>query len=267
MNAASAFSFAVPPASEDSMKRLLLSIHDVSPRFEREVDLLIERLGRHVPLDRTAMLVVPNHWGDAPIEAGTAFAARLRQWSGAGVSMFAHGWFHKDAATHGNAMSRFKARRMTAGEGEFLGLEERVATQRMVAARDLIEQITGRPVLGFVAPAWLYGSAALAALKTSGFTMAEDHMRIWHPATGTRLARGPVLTWASRSPTRIASSLLCARILPPILRHFPVARVAVHPGDVREPAILSSIDNALLSLKRTHLPSRYDDLLPDRMLK
>ena len=52
---------------------LLASIHDVSPRFEGEVDRLLDLLAPHVG-KRLAMLVVPNHWGDAPIVPGSASA-------------------------------------------------------------------------------------------------------------------------------------------------------------------------------------------------
>ncbi|MDI1295169.1 MAG: DUF2334 domain-containing protein, partial [bacterium] len=121
------------------MRRLLVSIHDVGPRFEAEVDLLLERLSRHVPPDRIAMLVVPDHWGDNPIVPGSHFAHRLRTWSDSGIAMFAHGWFHKDMADHRGAMAQFKARHMTAGEGEFLGLDQETAGQRMAAGRVLIE--------------------------------------------------------------------------------------------------------------------------------
>ena len=60
------------------MKRLLASIHDVSPRFEREVEQLLDRLRGHVG-DRLAMLVVPDHWNGAPMTP--AFAAKLRGWA------------------------------------------------------------------------------------------------------------------------------------------------------------------------------------------
>ena len=46
---------------------LLASIHDVSPRFESEVDELLDLLAPHVGA-RLAMLVVPNHWSSAPLE-------------------------------------------------------------------------------------------------------------------------------------------------------------------------------------------------------
>ena len=243
------------------MKRLLLSIHDVGPGFEAEVDLLLDRLATHVRLNRLAMLVVPNHWGAHPLVPGSPFATRLRGWAEAGVTMFAHGWFHRDLAAHGSAAARFKARHMTAGEGEFLGLDAASATARMMDGRRLIEDITGQPVAGFVAPAWLYGQPALDVLGACGFALAEDHMKIWHPPSGRILARGPVITWASRSRMRRASSLLVATLLPPLLRHAPVARVAVHPGDAHVPALLDSIDTVLRRLTRTHAPARYEDLL------
>lgn len=224
---------------------------------------MLDRLSVHAAPRELAMLVVPDHWGRHPLTAGSPFAGRLRSWADAGVGMFAHGWFHKDMATHEDAVARFKARHMTAGEGEFLGLDGATAAQRMTDGRDLIEQITGRPVAGFIAPAWLYGAPALDALKQCGFALAEDHMKVWHPPSGKVLARGPVITWASRSRARIASSLLAARLLPPLLRHAPVARVAVHPGDAHVPSLLASIDRALRRLGRTHRPARYGDLLTD----
>ncbi len=242
---------------------MLLSIHDVGPLFEREVDALLEILTRHVPLDRLAMLVVPDHWGEAPLKDAPAFAARLRNWSAGGVEMFVHGWFHRDVATHANGLARFKAQHLTAGEGEFLGLDRAEATSRMTDGRALIEDIIGRPVSGFIAPAWLYGEGAKAALTTSGFALAEDHMRVWEPASDAVLARGPVVTWASRSRARILSSLAVAAVARAGLFRFPVLRVAVHPGDTRVPALVRSIDRTLASLAARRLPICYTDLLKD----
>ena len=92
---------------------LLASIHDVSPRFESEVDRLIDKLRRRVG-DRLAMLVVPNHWGDAPIIPGSPFASRLRDWADAGLEMFLHGYYHRDHANHKRTADRLRARVMTA---------------------------------------------------------------------------------------------------------------------------------------------------------
>ena len=132
----------------------------------------------------------------------------------------------------------------------------------MAAGRDLVEDVTGKAVAGFVAPAWLYGEGALAALRSSDFALAEDHMRVWRPQTGETLARGPVITWASRSPMRTASSLAFAALARTALQPLDVVRVAAHPGDTSKAAILSSIARTLERLARHRQAGRYAELLP-----
>jgi len=237
---------------------LLVSIHDVSPRFEAEIDGLLDLLTPHVG-DRLAMLVVPNHWGDAPLIAGSPFATRLRDWADRGVEMFLHGFYHRDEAAHAGLSNRLRARVMTAGEGEFLGLSREDASNRIAAGRKLVADIIGRDVDGFVAPAWLYGQGALEALETSAIPLAEDHWRVWSPAQRRDLARSPVITWASRTRARLASSLLAAATL----RHLrtSVLRVGVHPPDCRHPALVKSIDATLTAAARRRRVASYGSLL------
>lgn len=235
---------------------LLASIHDVSPRFDREVERLIAVLRPHVG-ERIAMLVVPNHWGDAPIVPGSPFATKLRRWAEAGFEMFLHGYYHRDDATHAGA-NRLRARWMTAGEGEFLGLSRSQAADRIRQGRALIEDVTGRSIAGFVAPAWLYGPEALDALSDCSIPIAESHWRVWSPASGAELAKGPVITWASRSRARLASSLAAAAVLRRSPAH--VLRVGVHPPDIRHPAILRSVRKTLKTATRYRQPMRYSEL-------
>ena len=215
-------------------------------------------LGRHVG-NRLAMLVVPNHWGDAPIVPGSPFATRLRGWADQGVEMFLHGYYHKDDTRHEAGPDKLRARFMTAGEGEFLGLSRAEAAARINDGRSLVEDTIGRSIDGFVAPAWLYGGGALEALADAAVPLAEDHFRVWSPASGQRLASGPVITWASRTRMRLASSLAAAAVL----RHAPleVLRIGVHPPDVRHPALVRSIGKTLGRATRSRRPARYSDLL------
>ncbi len=234
---------------------LLASIHDVGPRFAGAVDALAERLDRHLGAARFAMLVVPDHWGEAPLAADPAYARRLRGWADAGVEMFVHGWSHRDPAPAG-----FAATHMTAGEGEFAALPRAEALARMVRARAVVEDATGRPAAGFIAPAWLYSDGARAALGDAGFALAEDHFRVWRPVDGAVLARGPVITWASRSRARRLSSRAVAFAGRHVLTSQNVVRIAVHPGDVRAPDIVNSIDRTIAKVRRTHDARRYADL-------
>jgi predicted deacetylase len=238
-----------------------MSLHDVSPRFESAVDLLHSQLERH-GARHLAMLVVPNFWGEAPILRGTPFATRLRVWADQGVEMFLHGSEHRGRTRHRGWVDRLKANHMTAGEGEFLGIDLAVAASRIAAGRALIEDITGRPVAGFVAPAWLYGPGALDALQKAGIGILEDHWRVWDAASGHTIARSPVITWATRTPARKASSLAVAAIA----RSLPgprVMRLAVHPNDVTSRRVRRSISMTVDRLRRGRIVSRYADLAAD----
>ena len=237
-------------------RRLIASIHDVAPKFEAQVDALADRLTRLLGGPTFAMLVVPDHWGEAPLAAAPTYAAKLRAWADAGVEMFLHGFTHRDDAP----VKGFAQRHMTAGEGEFAALDVDTAVARLRDGRRIVEDAIGRPVAGFVAPAWLYSAGAKEAVAHSGFALAEDHWRVWDPRTGTILSRGPVITWASRSPGRIRSSLTVARVARALPFTLPTARIAVHPGDTTVPALLDSIEATYATFARTHVPSRYADL-------
>ena len=241
-------------------KRLIASIHDVHPGSLDAVERLGAQFEQHLGGPRYAMLVVPDHWGRNAIAGNSAFAAKLRGWADRGIEMFVHGWFHQDCSEH-SGVAALKARHMTASEGEFLGLARDEAARRMADGKALLEDIIGRPATGFIAPAWLYGPGAMEALVASGFALAEDHMKVWRTASGEVLAKGPVITWASRSRARTASSLLAAALGRTFLSPLPTVRVAVHPGDVTKPSIVESIDRTLAAFTRNRAVGRYADLL------
>ena len=102
-----------------------------------------------------------------------------------------------------------------------------------------------------------YDEALAFYVGKLGFALAEDHWKVWRPGSDEVLCRGPVITWASRSPARIASSLLAARALPAILSAAPVVRVGVHPGDAGVPALMASIDRTVARLSRSREAARY----------
>ncbi len=237
--------------------RLLASIHDVTPHFESPVDALFDRLSSLLGGPRMAMLVVPDFENGAPLAGNAAYAAKLRGWADAGVEMFLHGWCHRDDARK----KGFMQKHMTAGAGEFAQLSRDEALRRLTEGRKVVEDAIGRPVVGFIAPAWLYSKDSLDALRDGGFALAEDHLKVWQPTTGKVVSKGPVITWASRSKGRIASSLMvaaAARAAPWALRD---ARIAVHPPDTTVPALLDSIDATYRKFMKTHVPARYGDLV------
>ena len=238
-------------------RRLFASVHDVSPRFEPEIDGLIDLLAPHVG-HRIALLVVPNHWDQSPIIRGSPFAGRLRSWAEAGFEIFLHGFYHRDGSRHESVTDRLRARWMTDREGEFLGLPKDVAKARIGKGRALLEDVTGLPVTGFVAPAWLYGPGALVALAECEIPIAEDHFTVWSPKSGATLSRSPVVTWASRTRMRLESSLVSAAAL----RRLPTPdlRIGVHPADCRSRRLMDSIQATLSIALRGRSASAYSEL-------
>ena len=243
-----------------TQRRLLASIHDVTPyhlaRLERLVPMVENVLGR----GKFALLVVPDFHGQGRLDKDSAFGKRLRAWADDGCEIFLHGFTHLDDAVHTSKNAALKARRLTAGEGELLGLDFDEASRKLIEGRKMVEDITGRPVAGFVAPAWLYSAQSLHALAEQGFTLCESHFRVWNPQNAQVYVRGPVITYASRTPTRMLSSLLWSRIATVILSQSKVVRLAVHPHDVDAPELLYEIDRALRVFSRSHAASSYQNL-------
>lgn len=239
---------------------IVVSVHDVTPRhFERlrRIDRVLEECGLN---SRYSMLVVPDFWHRWPLSDFPDFQAWLRERASAGVEMVLHGYHHIDEISHTGAATRWKARVLTAGEGEFLGLDETEALRRLQHGRDLLERLVGRPVEGFVAPAWLYGEASTRALRTLGFAFAEDHWRVWCPRSGVTLARSPVVSYASRSRARIAGSLVWSRLAGTLLAPARVVRLALHPHDFDHERLVGEIDRALRGFLATRQPSSYREL-------
>ncbi|WP_219894465.1 polysaccharide deacetylase family protein [Aquisediminimonas profunda] len=243
------------------VRSLLASIHDVTPVHARRLERLVPLVQEHVGVGRFALLAVPDFHGEGGIESDRGFAARLRGWSDDGCEVFLHGYLHRDSARHTGALSRLKANHLTAGEGEFLGLDHATALRLLADGRNRVEDVIGRPVAGFIAPAWLYGKAALQAIADLDFPVAEDHFRVWHPASGRVLARGPVITYASRTQMRMLSSLLWSRIATLALQPATTVRLGVHPHDLDAPELVREISRALGVLSQSHPPGQYANLL------
>jgi uncharacterized protein len=74
------------------------------------------------------------------------------------------------------------------------------------------------------------------------------------------LSRGPVITWATRTPFRKATSLLAAAVARRLLAPLPVVRLAVHPADTGHASTLASIEKSLISLLERRHAAHYSEL-------
>ncbi len=217
--------------------KLLVSIHDVTPALERDVralwDLCAER--GLVP----ALLVVPNWHGGWPIEEYPRFAAWLRARAREGAEVFLHGERHDEHGRRRSPGDRLRAWGATAREGEFLGLDEREAGARIGRGMRALERVGLEPI-GFVAPAWLAREDTYRAVQRAGLRISEDADCIHLHARATRLP-SPVVRWSARSPARAHLSAAVADARWWWQRGHWLARIALHPGDIRHPATAASV--------------------------
>ena len=183
------------------------------------------------------LLVVPAYHGkcSAQQEFERAMTAQLA----AGHELALHGYFHLDPQVPSDVIDWFRRRIYTAGEGEFCGLSEEEARERLtLGARWFAAR--GWPLAGFVAPAWLLGPGAWKALRT------RDGLQ--YTSTLTRLVAlpeayaipAPCLTYSVRSAWRRPTSIVWNTALSRITRHSPVLRLGLHPNDAESDSVRRS---------------------------
>jgi hypothetical protein len=219
-----------------------VSIHDVSPAWKAEIEDALEMTRRRGV--RAALLVVPNFHAQWPLESDGAFCERLRELQADRHEIYLHGFFH--AASDRRAGSRlkwaFRQRVVSAGEAEFASVSRSEAAARLDRGRRVLEDVGLRPT-GFVAPAWSMPSWLVPMLGDRGYEFSEDHTHVYDPARNRRRP-SVVLNWASRSPARLASTVLWCRLAKHARALVP-ARIAIHPADMRLLLLRKEIDALL----------------------
>lgn len=226
-------------------RRLLIAIHDVTPATYDRVVYLIGMLRNLRKNVRYTLLVTPDHWHRDPMEASPVFCRWLRAEAARGTEIFLHGLYHVQERPCTSGGERLRARLWTAGEGEFLCLDENEAASRLAEGRQRLEAVIGRSVTGFVAPAWLYGPGTRRALRAEGFEIAEDRWSVWSPVLSRRLAWSPVIAYSSRSRLRVGLSVLWSRMAEVLLSGVGWLRIGLHPADVSRPALLDELARLL----------------------
>ncbi len=237
-----------------------VSIHDVSPAWEREVEqalALCAAIG-----SRPALLVVPDMHHRAALGVHPAYCDRLRALSAAGHEVYLHGYHHvapprADDGVGEGVRYFFAQRVVSAGEAEFAALEQRPG--EALLDRGLAElRALGLTVEGFVPPAWARRAWLLPALRARAIPFTEDQLFVYQPVTGERRLC-PAINYASRTLGRRISSVAYARLARLYPRAGLSVRVAIHPADLRHEVLVRET-RALLDWARGRTTDRAMDL-------
>ena len=211
-----------------------VSIHDVSPAWEAEVDAALDAFAK-VGV-KPALLVVPNFHGKSSLAEHPKYAEKLAGFQKDGHEIFLHGFFHRSGlggetarSDAGKVESFFRQKVVSAGEAEFADVSKDEAAKRLDDGITMLKE-SGLSLDGFIAPAWSFPKWLLPLLGERGLSFTEDHTHVYDPVRAKKRA-SLVLNFASRTPARLFSSVAWARLAKPARRVLPT-RIAIHPADM-----------------------------------
>jgi len=216
--------------------KLLIALHDVTPAFERETRALWDACQARGVIP--ALFVVPNWHGQWPLERHPKFIDWLRARAGDGADIFLHGERHDEDGTSRPWRDQLRALGRTAGEGEFLSLDDEEARCRIERGLAVLGDAGIRPV-GFVAPAWLWQGHTRRIIDALGLAFSEDDRAIYLHHRGIHLD-SPVIRWSARTAARATFSVLAARVMTWFYQRHWLVRIALHPTDLQRPTTAES---------------------------
>ena len=215
-------------------------IHDVAEARLAGCERVIAALQEVAPLPLT-LLAVPRFHHAAPTPS---FEQWLGARSGIGDELALHGHTHLDEGLPRGTIDRLRRRVYTRGEGEFWDLDEAGAAARLRAGIDWFGR-NGWPLRGFVAPAWLLGPGAWAALRTCREFAYTATLRHLYLLPGEGRITSQAIVYSTSTAWRRRSSIAWAAVLGRMLADNPVMRFELHPHDADHAGVRRSWQRAL----------------------
>lgn len=209
---------------------LTVVLHDVAaetwPDYQPFVEA-VDAIGG-VPI---TWLVVPDFHQRNPLEQQPDFCHLLDQRVQRGDELVLHGCYHADLEPAPKTPRDWFMRRVYTHEGEFYGLNEQAAGERLAHGLELFRRQQW-PLHGFVAPAWLMSEGTRRALASSDlvYTSDPDHLYLLPDFSAIT---APGLVWSARSPWRRGVSWLVSERQLRQSRSAPLLRLGLHPVDMR----------------------------------
>jgi len=239
-------------------------IHDVADARLAGCERVIAALEEVAPSLPLTFLAVPRFHRAAPSRS-------LERWlsarSARGDELALHGHVHLDEGRPRGGLDRIRRRVYTRGEGEFCDLDAPSASARLRAGIDWFAG-NGWPLRGFVAPAWLLGPGAWAALRAERFAYTAT-LRHLHLLPGDARIASQAIVYSTSSAWRRHSSIAWAGALATWQRHNPVLRFELHPHDADHAGVRRSwqrlLERALRSRDAFTVAQLCDRWRADRM--
>jgi uncharacterized protein len=238
------------------VKSLVVSLHDVSPLTQGLCDKILVEL-RELGISQISLLVIPNHHGRAPIRESPAFQRWLTKAIGAGHEPVLHGYYHRRERERADSFLRILATEYyTAGEGEFYNLSQAEAAKLL--ERGLADlSFLPRKIAGFIAPAWLLGAEAEAAVRELGFlyTTRLSKVRVFN---GNGDIASQSLVWSTRASWRVSMSLVWNQSLSLCLGGARLIRFGIHPPDAQQAMVWKQVRKLIMAFRNSRECVSYE---------
>ncbi len=245
------------------MRNLVVSIHDVSPLTQASCARILDDL-REIGVPIASLLIIPNHHQRAPVTDHREFQGWLKAKVNEGHEPILHGYFHARSPKHTDAgLVKFTNQIYTAGEGEFYDLDRLEASRRLRLGLNDLEFLQ-RPISGFVAPAWLLGFEAEAAVRQVGFRYITTIGSV-NVFDGVHRYVSRSLVWSTRSSWRRMASLAWNQGLVARLREKTLLRIAIHPSDREIPMVWSQVKSVVVSSLEDRRPLSYEKFIANHL--
>lgn len=259
------------------LRYLIVSIHDVTPKFYTQIEEIINRLQK-IRVDKTNLLLVPDwlpnskpHEND--LRRHPKFVDFLKDLNKNGFSFAQHGLYHKSLKRKGCYKGPVQ---YVMGEYIAIGLAEMQnlnypETMQVINQGQKIFTETGLEAKGCVPPWWQASPAAISAIIESrkfDYYMATD---FWH--LFGRFSTVPITDLKSRQ-THISREL-CFEPRDKLADYFTrglewlvtrceqasVIRFGIHPSDVENEELFNHILGRIEEVKQERELVTYPELL------
>ena len=212
-------------------RSLVVSLHDVSPLTRPVFEPMIAEL-RELGVERTSLLVIPDHHHRGHMLADAGFCCWLEGLARQGHEIVAHGYYHQRAPRPAETWrQRVITRVYTQGEGEFYDLSKEEAAGLLARAKEDFGKLDAPPPTGFIAPAWLLSGPAREAVREAGFRYTTFLTGVETFGPSERFIPARSLVYSPRNRWRRVCSLAWNAGLARSLRDTPLLRMGLHPPD------------------------------------
>lgn len=218
---------------------LVVSFHDLAPHSQRPCQELLTQLSR-LGIPQASLLVVPRWHEIESIRNRPFFHRWLLSLSEAGHEICLHGLNHQES------------------QDEFHRIDGERAEAKVLEGADLLCGL-GCPPRGFVPPGGRLSAAAREVLRRRGFLYTATLRHLDLLQENRRIA-APAVVFDSRNLWRRRVSPLVGRLRFAASRQASILRIAVHPGDLYEPAVRRTLVALLRESLADRIPVTYGEL-------